>query len=267
MNNGFFVKNLEFNYKGHDFIFNAEELFLKKNSFISVIGPNGSGKSTFLKLLSRHEKNYKGEIFLYKKNIKKINSIEFARLCALLPQECERGENYKVFDIVMMGRYPYENTSGYNFNKEKEIVHSAIKQAGALEFTNRYFSSLSGGEKKRVLIASVIAQDSDFLLLDEPSSSLDISGQAEIFTLLKKIKKLGKGVIAATHNINLASSFSDYIILFEKGKILAKGSPQEVINEKNLKKAYGENIRLIDDPKSLNIKIVLPGTQREEKND
>jgi iron complex transport system ATP-binding protein len=258
MNKGFLIKNLEFDYKNHDFFFMAKEILIEKNMFVSIIGPNGSGKSTFLKLLSCHEKKYSGEISLYGKNIKKINSKDFAKFCALLPQECDKGENYKVFDIVMMGRYPHQNRNNYNFKNEKEIVINSLKQAKALDFLNRYFSSLSGGEKKRVLIASVIAQDTDFLLLDEPSSSLDISGQAEIFSLLKKIKNQGKGVVVATHNINLASFFSDYIILFEKGKILKQGTPFEVINEKYLKKAYGENISIIKNPEFENMKIVLP---------
>lgn len=261
MTEGFFIKNLEFNYKGHEFLFRADDIFIGKNMLVSVIGPNGSGKSTFLKLISRHETEYNGEISLYKKNIKKINSLDFAKLCALLPQECGRGENYKVFDVAMMGRYPHRNSKNYNFKNEKEIVLDSLKQAGALEFMNRNFSSLSGGEKKRVLIASVIAQDSDFLVLDEPSSSLDISGQGQIFSLLKKIKNKGKGVVVATHNINLASFFSDYIILFEKGKILKQGTPLEVINEKYLKQAYGQNISIIDNPGLENMKIVLPETR------
>ncbi|MDY0132446.1 MAG: ABC transporter ATP-binding protein [Desulforegulaceae bacterium] len=263
MNNGFYIKNLEFFYKGHNFFFNAEEIIIEKNKFVSIIGPNGSGKSTFLKLLSGHEKNFKGEISLYKKNIKNIKRLDFAKFCALLPQECDRGENYKVFDIVMMGRYPHQNKKDYSFKKEKEIVLLSLKEAGALEFKNRYFSSLSGGEKKRVLIASVIAQETDFLLLDEPSSSLDISGQAEIFSLLKNLKNQGRGVVVATHNINLASFFSDHIILFEKGKILKKGTPAQVIKEKYLKKAYGENISIIDNPQINNMKIVLPKTKGE----
>ncbi|MCB9481030.1 MAG: ABC transporter ATP-binding protein [Desulfobacteraceae bacterium] len=259
MNKGFFIKNLEFDYKDHDFFLEVKELLLEKNKFVSVIGPNGSGKSTFLKLLSCHEKNFSGDISIYGKNVKKISSRDFARLCALLPQECDKGENYRVFDIVMMGRYPHLDGKNYNFKNEKNIVFNAMKEAGAQSFQSRYFSSLSGGEKKRVLIASVIAQDTDFLLLDEPSSSLDISGQAEIFSLLRDIKNNGKGVVVATHNINLASFFSDYIVLFKKGKILKQGTPFEVINEKYLKKAYGENISIIKNPELENMKIVLPG--------
>ncbi len=265
MNKGFEIKNLNFSYRKHKFSFEVENLFIEKGKLTCVIGPNGSGKSTFLKICSGLIDNYKGFVSLYNKKLNEYNKKNLAKLIGFLPQEIDRGKNYKVEDIVMMGRYPHQGRSLFYGERDYKAVRDCLEQTGALKFLKREFSNLSGGEKKRVLIASVLSQESEFLIFDEPGASLDISGEAEIFSLLWTISQKGKGVIIATHNINLASIFADSIILFKDGKLLKKGGYADVITKEFIEYAYGKNIELIDHPVIRGRKFIIPKAELYEK--
>ena len=263
MSSNYKIENLLFKYLGYGFDFKIDQLNLDQGNLICIIGPNGSGKSTFLNLCSGGEKNYSGKIILSGKDIRDFKNQELALKVSFLPQYFEKGEGYTSEDVVMMGRYPHQKRSFFPSLKDRDAVFAAFEKAGAEDFMKRDFSSLSGGEKKRVLIASVLAQETDFLLLDEPTSSLDIKGQWEIFSILKEIRKENKGIIVATHNINLASIYGDEIILFSKGRILEKGKPDHVITKENLEKAYGSHIEIIEHPLNKKRRIVLPGIKGE----
>lgn len=258
MNNQFKIKDLDFFYKDSKFNLKIDELCLEKGELTCIIGANGCGKSTFLRLCSGGVKDFNGEVLLNCRSINDFSSIDLARNVSFLPQDYNDGSGYRCEDIVMMGRYPHQSRGFFPSSKDKLVVEAALKKAGADKFKKRLFSTLSGGEKKRVLIASVLSQESDFLLLDEPTSSLDIKGQWEIFSILKTIKKENKGIIVSTHNINLASIYADKIVLFLNGRILAKGKPEQVLNMDNLNGIYGDNIEIINHPDDAKRKIVLP---------
>lgn len=252
------IKDLKFDYSKSDFNFTINNAKINSGELTCILGPNGSGKSTFLKMCGGIENGFKGEIEIHNRNIKDYKRKDFAKLVSFLPQEVTSYNDYIVEDVVMMGRYPHMEHRFIPSLKDKEIAASCLKVSGVKKFLKRAFSSLSGGEKKKVLIASILAQESEFLILDEPTSSLDITSGVEIFSILKKIKNNNKGVITSTHNINLALVFADKIILLSKGKVLMEGSPKEVIKHNILSKAYGNNIEIIDHPNIEGRKIVLP---------
>jgi iron complex transport system ATP-binding protein len=262
LNNNYQISNLKFKYSKYDFEFEIEELSLHMNMLTCIIGPNGSGKSTFLKLCAGKESQYSGRIMLKNKNLNDYKPAELAKTTSYLPQEYDTGQGYLVEDIVMMGRYPYQGRSFFSSREDKAKVFDALKKTGGYKLLNRDFFRLSGGERKRVLIASVLAQESDFILLDEPSASLDITGQADIFSILTKIKDTNKGIVAATHNINLASVYSDYIIVFKNGSILKSGRPEDVITKEILSEAYNTEIEVTDHPFLKNRKFVFTGKEK-----
>lgn len=264
MNNQFKIKDLDFFYKESKFNLQIDDLCLKKGELTCILGANGCGKSTFLKLCSGGFKSFKGEISLNCRSINDFSALELARNLSFLPQDYNDGSSYRCEDIVMMGRYPHQSRGFFPSSKDKLVVETALKKAGVDKFKKRLFSTLSGGEKKRVLIASVLSQESNFLLLDEPTSSLDIKGQWEIFSILNTIKKENKGIIVSTHNINLASIYADKIILFSNGKIIAKGCPDKVLNMDNLNRIYGDKIEIINHPDDPKRKIVLPLISMED---
>lgn len=238
------VKNLEFGYKDHLVIKNIS-FNIESGSFVSIIGPNGSGKSTLLKTINNIFKPNKGNIYLYGKDLLSHKKRELAKKVALVPQDTNIDYDFTVEDIVMMGRHPYKK----RFETESEMDHNIVNEA--LELTNtiglkdRHINQISGGERQRAIIARAIAQKPAVILLDEPTSNLDINHQMDVLNLLKKLnKENGLTVVLVIHDINLACRYSDKIILLNKGEILGDGRPEEVITVKNIEETYNMDVAI-----------------------
>lgn len=218
---------------------------VKQGEFISIIGPNGSGKSTLLKLLSNIYKPKSGNILIYGRNIKEYKGKELAKKMALVPQNTVIDYDFFVEDIVLMGRYPYIGRFEKEKDKDYHIVDEALKLTNTYYLKNRRINEISGGECQRVIIAKALAQNPDILLLDEPTSHLDINHQMEILRLLKDLnKKRGTTIVLVIHDINLASRYSDRILLLNNGNILGIGQPSEVVNRSNIEKAYNLKVAI-----------------------
>lgn len=235
-----------------------DKIILDKLSFqvgnkekIAVIGPNGSGKTTLLRHLYKDISVSQGEVLLDTLNINNIKRSSYSKRVAVVSQE--NYNNYSGFtleDVVMMGRYPYKGFFNDYDSKDKQIVEECLKKVGMFNEKDREFSSFSGGEKQRVLIARAFSQESETLILDEPINHLDIKHQIELMKLLRKVDKT---VIISLHNIETAINWCDKAVLLKAGKLIDFGKPLDVITEKNIKDIFEVNSKIITENGRTNI--------------
>ena len=218
------LNNVTINIDGNNIVKNID-ITIPDEKFVGLIGLNGTGKSTLLKAVYGIN-NYDGEIFLNGENIQNIILKEFAQKISVLIQENSTDFDFKVKDIVLLGRLPYKNLFDVDTAKDYDIVHNSLK----------YLNTLSGGEKQRVLIARILAQQTDFLILDEPTNHLDIKNQFQFFEI---IKNLHFTVFAVLHDLNIAAKFCDYIYVLKDGGIYQERIPEEVFNKQMLYDVFG----------------------------
>ena len=211
---------------------------LPKGKVISLIGPNGAGKSTVLNMITRLVAQDSGEVHLEGKQLKQWQSKELAKKIAILTQSNNIAMKLTVKELVAFGRFPY---SGSHLTEEDhKMVDMAIDYMELGEFTDRFIDELSGGQLQRAYIAMVIAQDTEYVFLDEPTNNLDIYHSSNMMKLVRKLcDELGKTVILVLHEINFASAYSDYIGAFKNGKLYKFDKVSEVMTKENLKALYG----------------------------
>jgi iron complex transport system ATP-binding protein len=231
------INNLSFNYSSIP-ILKEINLEIGLGEVLSIVGPNGSGKSTLLKCINRILKPKQDAILIDGQDTRKLNLRELSRLMGYVPQSSTNSFPFTVFDVVMMGRKPYIHWSiGEHDN---EIVAQMLDFFGIGHLAMRHFNELSGGEQQKVIIARALAQQPKLMLLDEPTSALDIRHQLEILCILKSLaQSKERSVIVTMHDLNLASRFSDRMLMLKKGEIYALGTPEAVLTEKNIEEVYG----------------------------
>lgn len=205
--------------------------------FIGIIGSNGAGKSSLLKSLLGILKTT-GEIRLFGRNLREMSEKEIARNVAYMQQEINMGFGLTARQVVMAGRYPYLSWWQHESKADRAIAEKYMKFTGVSHLADKDISQMSGGERQRVLLAKVLTQETNLIFLDEPTASLDLTYQEEIFRRCKEICAMGKSIVVVVHDIRLAAKFCSRLILVNKGQILANGSPASVITKKNLKEAY-----------------------------
>ncbi len=214
-------------------------------SFTGLLGPNGSGKSTILKTIYRVHRPATGRLLLDGTDLLSLRPRDAARRIAVVSQEFSLEFDFTVLEMVMVGRTPHKQPFERDNETDHAIVDNAIRQVGCGDLAHRSFNTLSGGEKQRVLIAQAIAQGADHLILDEPTNHLDIRYQIETMEL---VSALGVSVLAAIHDLSLASLFCDSVHLIADGRIIAGGSPRSVITADMMRRAYGTEVLVIDHP-------------------
>lgn len=229
--------------KDISFSINRAEIF-------GIIGPNGSGKTTLMKMISGDIELMEGEVLLKKKPLSYYHSKEIAKMMAVLPQQTDMSFSYKVEEVVMLGRYPYQKgLFSLTSAEDKEVVCMAMKKTGVWEYRNKTLQSLSGGERQRVLLARALAQEPEILLLDEPTNHLDLSYQLNLLDSLKALVQERKlTVIAILHDLNLASLYCDRILLLENGKMTSLNRPFRTMGEEALRAVYEADIKRVDHP-------------------
>ncbi|PTV94723.1 iron complex transport system ATP-binding protein [Halanaerobium saccharolyticum] len=241
---------IKFSYAAEE-ILKGIDLEIEAGSFIGIIGPNASGKSTLLKNISSSLKSDSGTVYLDSKLLNDYSSIELARKMAVVPQNTEVNFNFNVYDIIMMGRHPYQKRwSGVN-KKDKKIVKEVMEVTDTLKLRSKSINELSGGERQRVIIARALAQKPDVLLLDEPTSSLDINYQGEIYDLLNYLnQELNLTIITVSHDLNLTAQYCEELILLKEGRIFAAGPAEEVLTEENIRQVYKAEVLIKTNPLS-----------------
>ncbi|MCD6260410.1 MAG: ABC transporter ATP-binding protein [Thaumarchaeota archaeon] len=228
-----------------------------EGEFIGLIGPNGSGKTTLLKIIDGILRPKVGSVYLDCKRISELDPKELARELAIVPQTADLSFDLKVFDVVMMGRYPYLRKLSLEREIDEEKVRFWMKLTNTLHLAERSIKEISGGERQRVLIARALAQEPRILLLDEPTSNLDVCYQIEIMNLLKElVEKLGLTIICAIHDLNLAARYSDKIILINGGRIKGIGRPIEVLTKENLRDVFKIEAKMEYDQDSKSLTII-----------
>jgi iron complex transport system ATP-binding protein len=212
---------------------------VKSGQFLGILGPNGSGKTTLLKSISRVLKPKKGSILLGDKDIYEMKNVDVAKQLAVVPQETPLTFDFTALEVVLMGRNPHMSRFKMEDKKDIEIAKHAMEITHTWEFADRSIVELSGGERQRVIIARALTQEPQILLLDEPTTHLDISNQLEIMDLIQHLCETKKLLIVAVfHDFNLAARYCDSIILLKNGKIVALGKSEETLTSKNVKKVF-----------------------------
>lgn len=238
------VENLQFGYR-KQLVLKGLSFKIEKGNFISIIGPNGSGKSTLLKTLNQLYSPSAGSILIGGTNINRLKKKELARKVALVPQDTIIDYDFTVEDIVLMGRHPYKGRFQKENEKDYKIVNEVLKMTNTFHLKDRIITEISGGERQRVIIAKALAQKPSIILLDEPTSHLDINHQIEILNLLKRLnEEMGTTIVIVIHDVNLASRYSNEIIMLNEGEILEMGSPEKVITKKNIEIAYDLKVEI-----------------------
>lgn len=221
---------------------------------VGIIGPNGSGKSTFLKCIYRVLKPSDGAILLDKVDIKNMTVKESSKRLAVLSQHNNYNFDFTVKDIVLMGRSPHKKFMERDNKEDYDIVNDALKKVEMLEFKDRSFQSLSGGEQQRVILARALAQQPQCLILDEPTNHLDIKYQLQ---LMRIVKNLNIEVIAAIHDLNIAAMYCDKIYVLKDGEIIKYGNPKEVLTQKLIKEVYEVDAEVILNNKRVYISYLI----------
>ena len=233
------VKNLSVAYEDN-LIIDDMNLSIPKGKISIIIGANGCGKSTLLKTIARVIKPKNGDIFINEKNIKIQKEKNIATQVAFLPQGPVCPSGITVKELVAFGRFPHQKLIGGLKAHDKEIIDWAIEETGLTDFEDREIENLSGGQRQRAWIAMTLAQETDIIMLDEPTTYLDMSYQLEVLQVLEKLNKEKKiTIVMVLHELNNACRFASNIIGLKKGKIICEGTPMEAITKENLKEIYG----------------------------
>jgi iron complex transport system ATP-binding protein len=260
------LKNIRHVFPESDWTLHVPSLELLPGEVFCIIGPNGSGKSTMLRIASGVLAPLEGTILLCGKNIFELKRRSIARSLGYLPQETVSLYDFTVEEIVKMGRYAHTRGFGTLENRDLSIVQECLDLTEMTPLRGRPLSRLSGGEKKRAFLASVLAQKPEILLLDEPTSALDIHHQVQFFRLLQSLAREGMGVVVVTHDINLASLFSDRMMVLLGGEPVVSGSPAEVLTASTVRSVYGEDILMGSHPET-GRPTIIPRLMTEKKSE
>ncbi len=238
------IKNLTFSY-GDKKILKGISLNVENSEILGILGPNGSGKTTLINVLDGYLKKDTGDIIIKGKNIEKYSRKELARIMGVVPQDMIPAFDFTVYEIVAMGRYPHLGIIDPISDNDERLIFDALKKTGTYDLKDKSIREISGGERQRVFIARAIAQDPAIILLDEPTSNLDIRYQIEILEIIEKMREGGKTIVMSMHDVNLAIRYCTKLALISDGKIYAIGEPDIVINEESIQNVYGIRGKII----------------------
>ncbi len=241
------TENLVVSY-GKDPIVKSVDVVIPKGKITALLGPNGCGKSTLLKALSRILPAQQGQVLWNDKPIEQTPSKQLAQHLALLPQAQEVPEGVTVREAVSYGRSPYTGFWGQLSAEDKNMVEKTMSATGVQEFADRSVVDLSGGQRQRVWLAMTIAQDTDYILLDEPTTYLDLNHQVELMKLLRTLNQQGKTIVTVLHDINQACRYCDHLIVMKSGKVVTQGEPQQVLTRDVLKQVFELEAEIHQDP-------------------
>lgn len=239
------IDGIDFSYSSTP-VLNDISIDLTGPRFVSILGPNGVGKSTLIHCINKILEPTKGAVFIDGKNVKDISIKEMAREVGYVPYSANDTFPLTVVDTVMMGRHPYAKWS--TLDHDLDLVYDVLKKLGILSLAMRSFNELSAGQHQKVMLARGLVQEPKILLLDEPTSNLDVRHQLDVTKMLKQLSvEKGILIIMICHDINIAAKYSDELIMLSGGTVYAVGTPEEVITPENLREVYGVDARVVDD--------------------
>jgi iron complex transport system ATP-binding protein len=255
---------------GERLIVKSLSIEIPDRKITTIIGPNGCGKSTLLKAITRIISHQAGSILLDGKDISKVNTKILAKQMAILPQTPESASGLTVGELVSYGRFPYQKGFGRLSKKDYEVIDWALEVTGTIDYKFRPVDALSGGQRQRVWIAMALAQETEIIFLDEPTTYLDMAHQLEVLELLQKLNhEQERTIVMVLHDLNQAARFADHIIALKDGEIVKAGSCEEVISQKVLRKVFNIDAVIGHDPRTRKPMCVtynlLKGETKHEK--
>lgn len=265
-----FTRDLSIGY-GERLIVNKLNVDIPDHKITTIIGPNGCGKSTLLKAITRIIPHQTGSVILDGGNIAKENTKELAKKMAILPQTPEGAAGLTVGELVSYGRFPYQSGLGRLTKKDYDVIDWALEVTGVMDFKFRPVDALSGGQRQRVWIAMALAQETEIIFLDEPTTYLDLAHQLEVLELLQVLnREQGRTIVMVLHDLNQAARFADHLIALKDGSIVRAGSCEEVINHEVLKQVFQIDAVIGQDPRTKKPMCITynlyKGEEENEKN-
>jgi iron complex transport system ATP-binding protein len=252
------ISGLHFAYDNRR-VLDDVSLQIQPGEVVGLIGPNGSGKSTLIKLSSGLYHPNKGSIMIFGHSLTEWRQRDLARTLAYVPQAINLPSKFTVWDSTLLGRTPYLGFLGMARDHDRWVTQRALEWVGIAELADRQVGELSGGERQRVILARALTQEPRCLLLDEPTTHLDIHHQVTILSLVRKLViEEGLAALTVLHDLNLAATFADRLIFLFEGRVIAQGSPGEVLNPDLLRTIYGENVATYPRPDDRHRPAVLP---------
>jgi iron complex transport system ATP-binding protein len=240
-------------YAGYDTkrVLNGVDIAVAEGKLTALLGPNGSGKSTLLKTLARTLTPSAGQVYLDGKDIHRRKTRDVARQLGILPQGPIAPEGLSVRQLVTMGRFPHQGLWQKDAQQDARAVNEAMAYTHVTEFAERNVDALSGGQRQRCWIAMVLAQQTDLLLLDEPTTFLDLKVQVDLLELLSRLAhEKGRTLLLVLHDLNLAAAYADHLVMMRDGQIVTSGAPDEVFTAANLKRVFDLDAQVIQDPET-----------------
>ncbi|MEK0324707.1 MAG: ABC transporter ATP-binding protein [Nitrosopumilus sp.] len=254
------LDNVSCVYDSHP-ILDGIKFYCKPNDFVGIVGPNGSGKTTLLRAISRVLRPSVGSVTVDGQDPYLMEPIVLARKLAVVPQDSVVSFDFTALEVVMMGRNPHVEPFKMEGPHDLQIAKHAMELTKCLSHAERKMSKLSGGERRMVIIARALAQEPKILLLDEPTLNLDVGHQIELMDTVKNLcKKNGLIVLSVFHDFNLASRYSDYLLMLSQGKLFSVGTPEEVFTEENIQDVFNVKTEITNHPVTrLNITVLSSG--------
>ncbi|MGW4651532.1 ABC transporter ATP-binding protein [Kitasatospora sp. NPDC004289] len=250
---------------GERTVIDALDVTIPRGEITTIIGPNGCGKSTLLRTLSRLLKPTRGTVVLDGEDIGRLRTREVAKKLGLLPQSPTAPDGLTVADLVARGRHPHQSWLRQWSSDDASVVERALEMTGVAELADRPVDTLSGGQRQRVWISMTLAQGTDLLLLDEPTTYLDLAHAVEVLDLVEDLRETGRTVVMVLHDLNLAVRYSDNLVVMKAGSVLAQGHPRDVVTAALLEDAFGLRAEVVEDPVSGGPLVVPVGRTRARR--
>lgn len=242
------VEGLSYSYNGEK-VLSGVSFHVNEVERVAVIGPNGAGKSTLLKLIARALDGANGDIRVFGKSVHAYRRRQLSACVAYAPQDVDGVFPFTVGEFVMMGRYPHLSPFSSITRRDREMAHEAMRLAGVEEFAGRALDSLSGGERRRAILAAALCQEADILLLDEPGAFLDPKAQDDIRAIVNRVnRERGSAIVFVTHDVNIAVLDSARIVALRGGELVFTGAPSELMNNDILRRIYGKDFSFAERP-------------------
>lgn len=257
------VEDLSFSW-GENEVLKGINFTIQPSEIVAILGVNGAGKSTLIKCINRIIKMDSGSVEFFSKDLQSLNLIELSKLMSYVPQSVRASFGIDVFDVVLLGRRPH--ISWRVSSRDQKIVSETLQFLSLEEFAFRRFDQLSGGERQRVIIAKAIAQDANLILMDEPTSDLDLKNQIGTMKSIAEMisQSAEKSALIAIHDINIAAKYADRILLLHEGKIVSNGPPSDVLTSENIAAVFGVSSQIIPSKGNQPMRILIEDEIREK---
>lgn len=256
------AEDLRLGYAGRTVVENLD-LTVEPGGFTVIIGPNGCGKSTLLRALGRMLRPSAGRVLLDGTDIHRLGTKHVAQRIGLLPQSPITPEAITVAELVTRGRYPHQRMLRQWSPEDELAVATALDQVGMTDHATRFVDELSGGQRQRVWIAMALAQDTPVMLLDEPTTFLDIAHQIDVLDLCSALHRQGRTLVAVLHDLNLATRYASHLVAMRQGRIVATGEPAEVVTAELIREVFDLEARVVPDPEN-GLPMVIPVDRRSD---